>query len=760
MAYSTDFSSNYPTKARVVCIPVTADEIHLISITLSSVLKNTSAEAEILLLAIDIDTDDVQQVFSPPIPVKIVQATYSTTNLWPSVLRELSERYTQHDIVLLRPGLVVPSGWDSRLALAAYWQPKIAVAIPLCDSASFIALLESRQPDQIHLEHIDQLLLTYSPRRHYEMPALFSGCGYLRRAALHLIEPHLAEQPSMTTGEWCIWLSQTLREKGWHTVCCDHIYVLDHDPARRQREMAAVETSDDVRFITQAHPLSGLRFTIRESLQRFTADTASARLPVQLHIAHSWGGGLDYWIKQYCENDQARDNLVLRSIGTWGAFGQRIALYRSAIVDQPLRYWELDFPIRATALTHLQYRAILEEVILAFSVEVIMISSLIGHSLDALDAGLPTVFLAHDYYPFCPAVVTYFGEVCECCPVQRLERCFAENDQNRFFRNVSATEWLSLRRRFDQLIKAESVHFVAPSPSVADHWRILVPALRDQVLTIIPHGLDFAPVRQPDPPIGERLRVVVLGSLALQKGRGLLEQIWTLIAGQVDLFLVGCGEDAETFRGQAGVTLIPHYRHEQLSDLMADIKPEVGLLLSIWPETFSYTLSELWLLGVPVVATRLGSFADRIQDGVTGFLCAPQPKAIADRLLAIAAHRDGLTPIREQLKRFRHRSVKEMVADYHALIPLPAFSAPRYFAVSAALPKASTSGDESSRALHINAQAPFDQVLREFGQYVSQKLTTTPRLRVWQKRGLMILLRMIGRTAAMASHIRVKNRKS
>ena len=741
-------------KPRSVCIPVTAAELDLLPATLASVLNHTTAEADILLLAVGVDPGLLQKTLPEPDRIAVVPVTASA-DPWQAALREWSTRQARHDLLLLRPGMAVPPGWDARLALAAYRQPGVAAVVPLCDSVAFIALLGSIRPNRVTLESIDRLLVAHSPRRNHEIPALFSGCCYLQRAALRLIEPWLAAQSPLTTAEWCQWLAQTFREQGWQSVCCDHVYVLDHAPDRRRQEMAAIAALEDVRLIEQAHPLTGLRLVIREGLNQnpVTDPGSTAPPPAQLHIAHSWGGGLDYWVRQYCENDRARTNLVLRSIGTWGAFGQRIALYRSAVMDQPLRYWDLDYPIRATATAHGQYRAILHEIIDDFGVEAILISSLIGHALDALATGLPTVIVAHDYYPFCPAAVIQFGEVCNQCALPRLERCFADNEQNRFFRNVSATEWLSLRRRFARLAAAETVRFVVPAPAVARHWQILVPELRGKPFTVIPHGLDFAPPRLPAPAPGERLRVVVLGSLAPQKGHALLEQVLPLIAARVDLYLVGCDEDGETFRGRSGVTLIPRYRHDQLAELLTGIAPEVGLLLSVWPETFSYTLSELWLLGLPVVATHLGSFADRIEEGVNGFLCEPQADAVAARLLDIAADRAGLTPIRAHLAHFHHRPVAAMVADYHALIPLPAFSAPRYFRTPAAAP--SPPADSNlSRALHIDVRAPFSQALREFGEYAGWKLAATPRLRPWQKRGLTVLLRWSLRAMAALNHIR------
>ncbi len=726
----------------MICIPVGVENIDHLAGTLSSVLRNTSPNAEIVALPLDGARASLEQALrehSEPARITLLDPS-DHDQPWRAVLRGLPPRNGRHDLLLVRPGMEVPPGWDDRLALAAYCQePRIAAVSPMSDSVPLFALLE-RSDDRIALDALDRLLLALSPRRNIEMPALFGGCCYLRRAALREIETAMdAAARDWGWDEASLWLVRLFQERGWHAVCCDHVYVRDRDASRRQREMRGVEHAEEVRQIEKAHPLTGLRFAVDQVLRRGMPAHSAApeRRPLQLHIVNSWGGGLDRWVRQYCEHDRKRDHLVLRSIGNWGVFGQRIALYRSAVMDRPLRYWELGYPIRATAVSHLEYRAILDEVIAEFGVEVILISSLIGHSLDALASGLPTVFVAHDYYPFCPAVVIYFGEVCEQCELPRLTRCFAENEHNRFFRNVAADEWPALRRRFVELALPDPVRFVAPSESVARHWRTLLPALADKPFAIIPHGVDYAPEQLLQPPANDKLRVVVLGSLAPQKGRALLERVWPSIAKYVDLHLVGCGEEGEAFRGQPGITLIPSYRHEELAGIMAGIAPDAGLLLSICPETFSYALSELWLLGIPVVATNLGSFADRIQEGVNGFLCPPHVEAITEKLCWIATNRTALDPPRTWLAGFRHRRIDEMVVDYHALTPLPAIAAPRYFTPPAAL---APLDDPPARALYVDVQAPFTKVLEEFGDYARQKLIATPRLRAWQKRGLAALL--------------------
>ncbi len=81
--------------------------------------------------------------------------------------------------------------------------------------------------------------------------------------------------------------------------------------------------------------------------------------------------------------------------------------------------------------------------------------------------------------------------------------------------------------------------------------------------------------------------------------------------------------------------MIPSYDRGGLCRLVEEVSPDVGLLLSVFPETFSYTLHELQMLGIPPVATRIGSFADWIDHGENGFLADPRPESLVELLRSL-----------------------------------------------------------------------------------------------------------------------------
>lgn len=63
------------------------------------------------------------------------------------------------------------------------------------------------------------------------------------------------------------------------------------------------------------------------------------------------------------------------------------------------------------------------------------------------------------------------------------------------------------------------------------------------------------------------------------------------------------------------------YQREDLPGALND--QDVAVLPSIWPETFSIVIREANLLGLPVVASRVGAIPEAIEEGVNGLLFEP-----------------------------------------------------------------------------------------------------------------------------------------
>ena len=401
-----------------------------------------------------------------------------------------------------------------------------------------------------------------------------------------------------------------------------------------------------------------------------------------LHVGHSWGGGIDRWIHDYAAADRDNWNLLLRS-RTWrNEAGVELELVDLAAQDEVLLAWRLEDPIPCTATTHRQYRRILAEIVASFGVEAVLASSLIGHSLDVLDTGLPTAVVLHDFVPFCPALFAWFGQPCVSCDRERLERCLAGNPQNVFWHLDDAGQWLALREAYAERLARASVRVAAPGHSVHERYAVLFPVLRDKPWREIPHGLGHVPeLSQAEAAAGplaqRRLRVVVPGRLLPHKGLHLFSAMLNELTGFADVLLLGSGDYGLPFQGVEHVEVVPDYPNESLGDHVRGFAPDCALLLSVIPETFSYILSEMFALGVPAVATRLGAVAERIEDGRNGFLVDPDPQAVLQSLRELSQAPEVLDRVSTVLRSQAVRTAEAMVSEYRELLGLDGVPAAR-----------------------------------------------------------------------------------
>jgi glycosyltransferase involved in cell wall biosynthesis len=591
-------------------------------------------------------------------------------------LEELRARHPGQDIAVVTAGARLPFAWDERLRKAAHAAPGIAAAIPLCDVAPLYTLVDDDQRDAAEAALIDRSVYAMGHRRYYEVPRIHPVCAYLRGDALDAVAGSLRPGTvQQVLDQFCA----LARAHGRSCVILDYLYVGFAGSA--DPDWARSGTLEETAYL-QHHPLGGLRRAVNDAIRRGLAVVSVPGLdhrPVQLHIMHFWGGGLDRWVRDFGRGDTERVNLVLATYRIGETGGQRVVLYSDPAAMIPIRTWDIARPIRSSAPSAIEYRAILEQIVEEFEVEAIIVSSLIGHALDALTLARKTIVVCHDFYPICRAINPQFRGTCEHCTFDDLRECTRTNPLNRIFVGETDEEWQAMRSLFVEHVLARSIEIAVPSPWVAETLTRLEPRLAATRIRVIPHGMDLdAPPLAPRTP-GARLRLVVLGRLSLQKGLELLRAACTGLEPYADVTLLGCGAAGMALGAECGWEAIERYELEELPERLRSAAPDAGLLASVVPETFSYTLSELWALGVPPIASALGSFKERITDGVDGFLFEPNAASLVDAVRALHAEPGRLAAAARAIAaRPRARSVAEMVADYHALVPLAARSAARF----------------------------------------------------------------------------------
>lgn len=450
----------------------------------------------------------------------------------------------------------------------------------------------------------------------------------------------------------------------------DHLYA--HVPGLA---LQGRDTPSDRRERWPAHPLAALRRALHAAGARpASAWTRAGRdqRPVLLHVLHGWGGGAERWVRDMAAADTARHHLLLRAFGDpqRQQHGEALELF-DARGGPLLRRLLLTPAIGAIALQHEGYAQALAAIVADFAVEQVWVSSLIGHSLGALRRGLPLRWVAHDLFPFWPALHRDFGAA-----DARFDAAELAADLSRPgpFSERQPAWWSGVRAATIKTLIEARADLIAPSQAALANLARLAPELAPLARHRIAHGsagwgAAEAALREAPTDSGGRLRLLVLGRINGAKGLDLLRLLLPRLAEYCDLYLVGAGKAAEALFGVSGVHVVLDYAHAELPALLARIRPHAALLPATVAETWSYTLGELMRLCIPPLATHIGAFAERIVDGENGLLVAPEAEAVLARVAALAQDRAPLAHIREQLRGQAHRSLQDMLDDYAPLLP-------------------------------------------------------------------------------------------
>ncbi|MGB8634240.1 MAG: glycosyltransferase [Rhodanobacteraceae bacterium] len=567
-----------------------------------------------------------------------------------AVLKALASDPVDGDLLLIRGNSLLPD----------FWLPRILAALHLNDVLGVAALEAGLMPaiappaDHATLNYADALCHAHGSRRALDAARLDSPLLALRGTALALL--------NNLDGE----LDGDSLPAPWRLLQMQDLLVA---PAPDQ---APAEVAGDRGLhLDLAHTLA----TAMEQETPHPGLPGYDGRPVILHILHGWGGGAARWVRDLAQADDAHHHVLLEA---HGSFKQRhhgeTFTVRDARADGPP--WQQFTPARAiadTAIQHRGYREFLERVLADYSVAAICVSSLIGHSLDALRTGLPTRIMVHDHYPLWPLLHCNFGETSLRFDDEQLRSALAAARPDFEFAHREPGYWRALRRAFVEAAITSKAMLVGPSHSAMQAHLKLAPDLAALEQHVIPHGVVAWPESLPMPEgrRSGRLRLVVPGRIRGGKGAELLHAIVPAVCRHAELVLLGCGSEGMAFFGQPGVHVVLDYEHDQLPRLLAALAPDAALLLPTVAETYSYTLSEMRSLGLPVVATRVGALAERIDHGVDGLLVEPDADAVLECIAGLVADPQALATIRQHLAGHRpDGSVATMASAHRALLAL------------------------------------------------------------------------------------------
>ena len=399
-------------------------------------------------------------------------------------------------------------------------------------------------------------------------------------------------------------------------------------------------------------------------LSRFFRSLTPNILPNILHITHSWGGGIDRYLSDLKEILEDQFNFFfLRSNG------RNMILEYTRQGKQQKVVFKLPFPVTVSDFHNLDHQRLISNILSKLNIRIVHVDSTLGHTFDVFwssrEKGIPVILTVHDFYYICPTfhLVDKTGIFCNGCRLgDEREGCLLDHPYVSCpdFDEAMLFNW---RNTFLKAIAGVDL-FIFPSVSTKNIFSAYY-LINDAKIRIISHG--SIKCNETAPPLSkdhESLRVGILGSTLMHKGEALIVNLLDNTLKD-DIHFYSFGHSDLKSRN---LTHFGPYTQEELPGLLRDHPVDVMLLLSTWPETFSYTLSESIAAGVPPIVTNLGAQKERIEDSQIGWIVDyKSPEKIVALLRFLRQHKEEIDHRRRRIKEYPLKSMEEMKEDYQQI---------------------------------------------------------------------------------------------
>ncbi len=536
--------------------------------------------------------------------------------------------HTARDVVLLNSDTVVADGWLDRLAACAAAAPLAASVTPFSNNATLCSYpriaVSNELPPDVSVSALDEIFSRVNAGRFIEIPTAVGFCMYMRRAAIHAVGMFDADAFGRGYGEendWCM----RAAGRGFSHLLCGSLFVYHQGEVSFAGDASASKAKAQAVIDSRYPEYNGLiskhltEDPARDMRRRVdVARLAASVRPRVLFITHNWGGGTERHV-----NDLASlvaDDLEILVLRPYEEKKMSVSWLRQGE----------EFEAFFTDRKHPQLLLDLLRAVGVSRVHLHHVHGLPAYVLDIHSTlGVPLDITLHDYFPLTQRYHLGPGGVIE------TDADIPGNDWE-----LTPQQW---RHRMANFL-GSAARVIAPSHDLANRLRESIP---DVAISVLGHPeIVQSPART-------MLKVLVLGGLTAEKGLKVVEACARDAKERnLPLFFKLIGHTAERVVTYPNLPLAVGgtYHDSDLEQLISLERADAFLFPSQIPESYCYTLTAALHAKLPIVASKLGAFTERLEE-VSGARLLPwnsAPQRWNDTLLeAIDAARAESTAFKQ-----------------------------------------------------------------------------------------------------------------
>lgn len=546
------------------------------------------------------------------------------------------ELCSNSDILVLNSDTLVPPTLLQNLAFSAYSSPDIGTVTPFSNNAGPFTVSNWDQLTSIHDKYkatlvSNRMLSQAALETCVEVPTGHGFCLFIKAEVIDRIGMFDSERFPRGYGEendFCL----RLAEAGWKNVVDSHSFVyhsggesflcekkelLERGLENLKQRYPNYEELIQKGFSSKA--FTTMKNKVNHLFKAYDLISEKAKPRVLFFIATESGGTAKTNSDLMSALQQRYETFLIK------CNARRVSLHFIETDGETLLETHY-LTNEITPFSHYnnEYDSVVTQWLKKWKIELLHIRQIAWHSLgivkNAKEIGIPTIYSIHDFYSICPSVklldekFDFCGGRCTdgqgICQIE----LWPSNDLKEL-KHKGIIEWQHQFRHF----LSYPYTFITTSETAKKIFEsVYYDSVRDNI-QLIPHGRDFEKFKMlalPPNPI-KKIKLITLGTITKSKGADHLLPILTAFPN-IEIHVVGQLE--VTSHNHERLKIYGKYKRDKLSTLIEDIKPNWGLILSIWPETWCHTLTELWSCGIPTISFDVGAIGERTKKSRCGIL--------------------------------------------------------------------------------------------------------------------------------------------
>lgn len=592
--------------------------------------------------------------------------------------------HSKNDVVLLNSDTEVTKNWLNKMIETAYVSENVATVTPLSNNATLASvpnfLEENVIPDYINLEEYAKLIEECSYKAYPELTTAHGFCMYIRRDAIDEVGLFDSETFGKGYGEENDFSYRCIR-KGLVNLLCDNTFIY-HKGTQSFTEEKEELAKSHWKILTEKYPQNvemnndlciynpysyiqdNIKYTLANkyrknmlivvheffdlenklvggTVQHIYDLISNIRKDINCHVLYYKNG--KYMVKSFFENSTAE--MVMGSVISY----ENMQTYN----------W--------------QYKTILDKLFSILNIDFVHIHHMAHHYFDLVDTlierQIPYIVSLHDFYLICPTILLLEkgekycvnNEKRDCKECLNALRCI---DDNKFIDN-----WRNLSYK---LLK-NAREIIAPTESTK---KIFNQFYKDLNIKVIEHGMnvdDFIKAEEISEKT-ERKNIAFLGGINPSKGLNFMKDLIEKANNDelpYNIHLFGKASDWKINNSNKNYIFHNTYNRNEIAKILKENNIDLILLLAIWPETYSYTLTEAVISEIPVLALSFGALEERINKNKIGWLLEQNVtiQDVENKIKDIFENEEEYENILENIKKYKNslKTVSEMSKEYKTI---------------------------------------------------------------------------------------------